>query len=186
MRKPDDGEFERLVQPIEDRMIRTVWRILRNPDDASEAFQDALAKVWQRFRRVRRHPNPHALILRICVNAAYDSLRRRIRGEQRVDGQANPDSLPASDPPAWKALSMEERRTEVLSAVGRLPRRQAEAILMRLAQEQSYADIALALGCSEPTVRTHVARGRARLSEMLAHLAPSASMEARPDEEQSP
>ena len=27
MRKPDDGEYERLIQPIEDRMIRTVWRI---------------------------------------------------------------------------------------------------------------------------------------------------------------
>ncbi|MBZ5544338.1 MAG: hypothetical protein LAO07_11760, partial [Acidobacteriia bacterium] len=65
-------EYERLIAPIEDRMIRSVWRIVRDPTDAEDALQDALLTVWKRWGPVRRHPNPHALALRICINAAHD------------------------------------------------------------------------------------------------------------------
>ena len=70
----DNSDYEDLIRPIEHQMIRSVWRIVADPGDAEDAFQDALAKVWKNWGRVRRHPNPHALILRMCANAAYDAL----------------------------------------------------------------------------------------------------------------
>ena len=84
----DPAGYDDLIAPIEDRMIRSVWRIVRDADDADDAFQAALEKIWRRLETIRRHPNPRALILRICVNAAYDLLRKkaRLRRREALDG----------------------------------------------------------------------------------------------------
>lgn len=166
------GDYETLIGPIEDRMIRTVWRIVRDADDADDALQEALATIWKRLGRIRRHPNPHALILRICVNSAYDLLRRRARYIRREELKAIPEALADPAPSVAKRLSDRETQAEILATIGRLPRKQGEAVLMRFVQELPYSDIAEALGCREVTVRKHVARARARLSRELAHLAP--------------
>jgi RNA polymerase sigma factor (sigma-70 family) len=167
-------DYERLIQPIEDRMIRSVWRIVRDPNDFDDAFQEALAAIWKRLRRILRHPNPHALVLRICANAAYDVLRDRARRRRQVE------SIPADAAYGVSAadlLSDREKREEILGAIARLPRRQAESALMRFSEELSYKDIAEAIGCSEVTARTHVKRARVRLAALLAHLVPGSSKE---------
>lgn len=173
----NQGDYETLIQPIEDRMIRTVWRIVRDPDDADDAFQDALATVWKRLGRIRRHPNPHALILRICVNSAYDLLRRKARRLKREAVDAVAEEAADPTPSAADRMSRQEEQAEILEGIGRLPRKQGEAVLMRFVEELPYSDIAQALGCREVTVRTHVARARSRLSRELAHLAPRSPKE---------
>ena len=39
----EHDEYERLVRPMEERMMRMVWGVTRNADDAEEALQEALA-----------------------------------------------------------------------------------------------------------------------------------------------
>ena len=167
-----------LIGPIEDKMIRSIWRVVRDPDDAEEAFQEALATIWKRLDKIGRHPNPHALILRICINAAYDVLHRKIRQRWREELKAIPTEITDPRPSPAERLSGQEERAEIIRAIGQLPRKQAEAALMRFVQELSYQEIAQALGCSEVTVRTHIARARTRLSKLLAHLAPHSPKEA--------
>ena len=77
--KQRQNVYENLIGPIEQQMMRSVWRITRDPDDADDALQEALERIWTRLSRIQRHANPRALILRICVNAAYDVLRRNAR-----------------------------------------------------------------------------------------------------------
>jgi RNA polymerase sigma-70 factor (ECF subfamily) len=176
------GDYETLVRPIEDRMIRSVWRILRCPQDADDAFQEALTTVWKRLNRIRRHPNPHALILRICVNSAYDVVRRKARHQAREKLEAVPETLPDPSPSAAERISGGEKRAEIFQAISRLPRKQAEAVLMRFVEELPYSEIAQALGCREVTVRKHIARARTRLSRDLAHLAPYSRKEVLKNE----
>ncbi|MHC4063664.1 MAG: RNA polymerase sigma factor [Planctomycetota bacterium] len=167
-----------LIGPIEDKMIRSIWRVVRDPDDAEEAFQEALATIWKRLDKIGRHPNPHALILRICINAAYDVLHRKIRRRWREELKAIPTEIPDPRPSPAERLSGQEERAEIIRAIRQLPRKQADAALMRFVQELSYQEIAQALGCSEVTVRTHIARARTRLAKLLAHLAPHSPKEA--------
>lgn len=77
--------YDRIVRPIEDRMIRSIWRIVRDSQDAEDAMQDALVIILKRWDRISRHPNPQSLVLKICVDAAYDLTRRRIRRGQPVE-----------------------------------------------------------------------------------------------------
>jgi RNA polymerase sigma-70 factor (ECF subfamily) len=169
----DQSEYDTLIKPIEDRMIRSVWRIVRDPDDAEDAFQEALATIWKRLDRVRRHPNPQALILRICVNSAYGVLRQSARHRRRKELDAIPEELPDPAPSASTRLSEQEQQKEIFQTIGQLPHKQSEAVLMRLVQELPYSDIAQALGCREVTARKHVARARVTLCKLLAHLVPN-------------
>ena len=159
-------EYERLIAPVEDRMMRAVWRITRNAADADDAFQDALLIIWKRWDRIRRHPNPHALILQICTNSAYDLLRRRVReGKWAGDTRAGVPDFPASQ---LEAVAAAEQDAKVLEAIGSLPEKQGRAILLHAVEEMPYAEVASAMGCGEATVRKHVERARAKLRTLLS------------------
>jgi RNA polymerase sigma-70 factor, ECF subfamily len=166
----DDGVFyERYLGPLEGRMLRTVRRVVRDPDLARDALQDAVVRLWQHRERLRRHPNPEALVVRVCFHAAIDAVRRgqRRREAGGWDLEGRPGA-PGGGPS--EALEQQEQREAVVRAIAALPRRQALAVLMRVVEEQPYAAVARALGCSEITARIHVMRGRSRLRRVLAPL----------------
>jgi RNA polymerase sigma-70 factor (ECF subfamily) len=169
--------FDQLIRPIEHQMMRSIWRIVRDPEMAKDTFQDSLAKIWKRLDRIRSHPNPHALILKICLNAAIDSLRKRTRLRQHEKTEPLHRFPSLSDTKNHEALESKKIEAEILEAINRLPRRQAVAVLMRIIQEQPYTVIAQAMECSETTVRIHVSRGRARLIQWLSHLKPASLKE---------
>lgn len=167
-----DAFYDTYLAPMETRMLRAVWRVVRDPERSRDALQDALAIVWRKRDRIRAHPNSEALILRICLDAALDMLRKARRSSRHLEPAPGP--LPELPTPAGPAEVAQERelRDQVSEAVARLPGKQALAVLMRVVQEEDYPAIAAALGCAEATARVHVNRGRARLERLLAHLAP--------------
>jgi len=169
--------FEQLIKPVEHQMMQSIWRIVRDPEMAKDTLQESLTKIWKRLDRIRRHPNPRALILKICLNAAIDSLRKRKRLHQHEKTEPLHRFPIQSDTKDYEALERKKIEAEILEAIKRLPRRQAVAVLMRLIQDQPYAAIAQAMECSETTVRIHVSRGRARLSQWLSHLKPASLKE---------
>jgi RNA polymerase sigma-70 factor (ECF subfamily) len=170
-------EYERLIAPIEDRMMRAVWRITRDPNDTEDAFQEALLTVWKRWDRIRMHPNPHALVLHICINAAHDLLRRKVRQGKWLTAIAVPEDIPDSSVSAMQNISGAEQDAQILRAIGLLPKNQARAILMHAVEELPYGDIAVALECQEATVRKHVARARTKLRTLLSNLIPTVNKE---------
>jgi RNA polymerase sigma factor (sigma-70 family) len=177
LKRKETLSYEQLIAPVESQMTRSIWRIVRNREAAEDTLQDALTIIWKKLDRVCRHPNPHAFILKICVNAAYDTLRQRTRVRQREES-ANIQEFPAgSETNGLERLEKRNVEAEILAAIRRLPRKQALAVLMRIVQDQSYDSIAQALDCSEVTVRIHVSKGRAKLSRWLSHLDPTFNKE---------
>jgi RNA polymerase sigma factor (sigma-70 family) len=165
--------YERLIAPVEARMMRTIWGIVRDRDEALDALQEALAAIWRRWDRLQRHPNPEALILRMAVNAAYDALRRRRRRLRWAAQEAVPIDLPDAGPSALQAVAGAEQQARVRRAIASLSRNQATAILMHAVQDMPYEEVAAAMRCRAVTVRTHVARARAKLRALLADLVAS-------------
>ncbi len=168
--------FESIIGPLEDRMIRAIWRIVRNEHDAEDAMQNALATICHRWTRVAQHPAPRALVLKICIDAAYDVARRRTRNRAMAASEIEP-----ADPGGLPSAGVVEREThaEVLAAIQGLSRRQAAAISLRVFEELPYDQIAASLGCTEATARKHVARARAHLRRVLAHHLPEVENERR-------
>lgn len=162
-----DEAYERLIRPIEDRMIRSVWRIIRNADDVDDAFQDALARIWRQWRRIQRHANPEALILRICINAAYDSLRRKARDRKTEALQSIENINVGSEGREIDSVAADERKASLCAAISRLPKNEGLAIHLRYIEEQPYEEIARALACRPVLARKRVSRAIRKLQGIL-------------------
>ena len=164
-----DELYERLISPIEKRMIGIVARIVRDPEEAADVFQEVLVQIWARLERIDRHPNPHAYIIRICITRSYDHLRKRARQRRR---EIRLESIKAK---MWPARSLGyiktgDSITAIHEAIAMLPPNQGQAVLLRLMEDSPYHAIAGVLGCTEATARSHFSKGRARLVELLGEL----------------
>lgn len=165
-----DDFYDAFIAPLESGMLRAVWRIVRNPNLAQDTVQDALAAIWQCRDKIRLHPNPRALILKITTDVSYDALRRSLRLQRREQPGREEEAAVAFHAPPVMQFETDPLEEGIRAAIARLPRKQAVAIFMRLVHEQPYPSVARALGCSVPTARIHVMRGRARLRRLLSRL----------------
>jgi RNA polymerase sigma factor (sigma-70 family) len=170
------ADYERLVRPLEGRMMRCVWRILRDADDADDTLQSALATLWRKWDRLRRHANPEALVLRFCIDAAYDQLRTRFRRQRLDRSKADADVLAVTDPS--RQIEQEETEREIMQVIAGLPGKQRVATYLRLVEGREYEAIAGVLNCGESTARKHFSRGREKLQGVLAHLSHRAPQRA--------
>jgi RNA polymerase sigma factor (sigma-70 family) len=167
MHTPDDF-YVRFIEPIEIRMIRSVWRIARNAQDAEDAMQTALLVVWERRDRVAGHTAPTALILKICADVACSVARRRSRDRRRTGPPDHGDEPVDRAQAPWLELARREMSDELLAAIHRLSHHQAVAITLRVFEELPYEQIAAAMDCAEVTARKHVERARRQLKVVLA------------------
>lgn len=167
--------YKQLIEPVETLMMRSIWRIVRNREAAEDTLQDALITIWRKLERISSHPNPRAFILKICVNAAYDSLRKQGRRNRHEMKDLRNKDYVHSNSSVQEELEQKNIQAEILDAVRRLPKKQALAVLMRIVQGLSYDDISQAMGCSEATVRGYVFKGRERLNRRLSHLNPASA-----------
>lgn len=160
--------WQQIIQPIEDRMIRSVWRITRNAQDAEDAMQNALMAIWKRQHQISKHPRPQALILKMCIDAACDAARRRGRDRRKIEPHDSRDQLVDAAPLPWEEIAQRELCDEVVTAVTRLSRCQALAITLHVFEDLPYEEIAAAMNCTSATVRKHAERARDHLRVVLA------------------
>lgn len=177
--KDDQAFFEQIIIPIQHRMRHAIWRVVRNAESAEDTMQEALTIIWKKRKRILEHPKPDALVLKICLNAAYDLLRRSKHHLKNLSLENVPQVPATTTTEMVEQLEIRKGEAEVLSAVGRLPRSQALCLLMRVIQGFSYREISVILGCSETTARIHVTRARKKLSHWLPHLLPGSVSETR-------
>ena len=122
-------------------------------------MQETLAKAYAHWRRVQNVDNPDAYVQRILVNEARQRWRRRdapVPGAGVVTDQAAPD---------WSDDVV--RRAELFQALLRLPAGQRATIVLRHLDGLSERETAVALGCSEGTVKSQSARALSSLRTFL-------------------
>ena len=144
--------------------------MLSDPCDADDALQNALIKIWNKLDKIVKHPNPKALILRICLNCAYDFIRNKRIRAKRIDKTKPMDSYPDKSQSIDEHLEARTFKKEILFEISKLSINQREVILLRFVNDLTFELIGQALGCKEVTVRKHLQRGREKLKKQLTHL----------------
>lgn len=86
----DQEAFSELVRLYDRKVLRIALRILRSPEDARDAYQEAFLKVYRKLHTFRFQCRFHTWLYRITTNTCLDILRRRkARPEFTVFGGAD-------------------------------------------------------------------------------------------------
>ena len=125
---------------------------------AEELAQDAFLAAFQSWDRISRYEDPAAWVKRVVSNRSVSRFRR-LRAEARAlvrIGRVD-HTIPEGEPDAdrlWRQVRS-------------LPKRQAQVVALHYLDDRSVSEIALILGVSEPTAKTHLQRARQALAEEL-------------------
>lgn len=157
MYRMEQTEFGHIVADIRPGLLRQAQALLADPDEAEDAVQDALLKLWQlrtRFADAVRMQHFAAVVVR---NTSISVLRRH--RQQTVPMEEGMHDPPDHTTPL-RQLEMCEARSQMEQLIRNLPDRQRAILRMRHVEQLSYADIAAILGTSQATVRALLSRAR--------------------------
>jgi len=150
------------------RVERLARHILRDPEDARDAAQEALAKVVVRLPQFRGDAQFSTWLHRLVVNTCRDAAeRRKARAHEQLADDLSAGW--AEDP--VRAAGVSELRRELCDSLAEISPREAQVIVLKDAMGYSFEEIAEAAGMPVGTAKCHAHRGRARLREKLEDVA---------------
>jgi len=161
-----DGDrlaLECLLRRHFDYVYAVCRRILRDPEDAADAQQEALFRAARRIARFEGRAEFRTWMHRIAVNAALDLADRRGR---------YPPSMAEPPEPADPGPSDVDRATirlDVDVALQQLAEPQRTVVVLRDLCDLEYDEIAERLDIPIGTVRSRIARGRSNLAASLGN-----------------
>ncbi len=151
--------FETIYRHFERPVFTLALRMLGDAEAAREILQDAMLKVFQRIDQYRNDAPFWAWLRQIALNEALMRLRR----DRHIDDRAEvPELVDESAPPWVRADSAALER-----ALGRLSALTRSVLWLYHVEGYAHQEIAEQLGKSISFSKSQVARGTARLRELL-------------------
>ena len=160
----DAGALEALCVRHAPRVERLAKHLFRDPEDARDAAQEALAKLCVRLRQFRGEAQFSTWLHRLVVNTCRDVAER----QRARTHDALPDELSADaeyDP--TRGVRISELRRELCDSLADISPEQAQVIVLKDALGYTFEEIAAASGMPVGTAKCHAHRGRNRLRERL-------------------
>ena len=160
----DAAALEALCARHAPRVERLARHLLRDPEDARDAAQEALAKLCVRLRQFRGESQFSTWLHRLVVNTCRDAAdRKRGRVHEPLPEEIG---FVAEDDPA-RGVRMSELRRELCDSLAGISPEQAQVIVLKDAYDFTFEEIAAAAGMPVGTAKCHAHRGRNRLRERL-------------------
>lgn len=151
-------DFKRFVEAYLQRLVSYAFRRLGSMPDAEDVVQEVFVRAYAARRKHAGVSGVVPYLYRMTANACTDVLRKRKRSKGLLDRFAC-ENLPSGqeDAPNLYAVSDELRRAEEL--LRRIPKKQAEAIRLRVFDGLTISEIAEMVGCKPNTVSSRLRYG---------------------------
>ena len=165
----DRAALDRLLAVVRSRFMGLALRVLGDADEAEDAMQEALLKVWRYIGRFEGRSSPSTWLHRLVVNAALDRRRRRTAGVHEPAGERAAielETAPAGDDPE-RSFARAETAHVVRGALGRLSLAHADAVRLYDLEGESYASVAETVDCPIGTVMSRLYHARRKLAQEL-------------------
>ena len=156
-----DADLEALFARDYAALVRLAFLLTRDAATAEEIAMEAFVRVVGGWRRIGSMDRPELYVRRIVVNLCSSSRRKRFIERQMTDrlGARTPDRYEESQADPSIARSLQ-----------RLPVRQRACIVLRYFEDRSESEMAEILRCSTGTVKSQLAKARAKLERELRAL----------------
>jgi len=159
------AEFEEFAQVRAPELSRAAWLLTGNPHSAEDLVQETLARVYERWPRVRRTDNPVAYTHTVMFRRYVDTWRRRSRTELLLP------QLPEAPASAVPDVGLRLTLVAALRELGAVDR---AVLVQRFLLDLDVDTVADNLHLSNQAVRSRSSRALARVrdtlgDEFLAH-----------------
>jgi len=172
-----ERQLNQFLAAVERRALRIAEIGVRDRDEALDLVQEAMIKLARNYAdRPEKEWTP--LFYRILQNGVRDWHRRqKVRNRVMVwfgrgaSGEDDYDSTANTPDPAGRSPELQLQTQEAMQrlelAIAELPGRQREAFMLRTFEGLDVAGTAIAMGCSEGSVKTHNSRAVRALRDKL-------------------
>ncbi len=164
--------FNALILRYQNQAYNLAYQLLQDGEAAADATQDAMLSAYRALGGFRGG-SFRAWLLRIVANACYDEMRRRRRrptvswddfGE--MDEEANPHLADGGELPE-AALQRQELRALLERSLAMLPSDQRMVLVLVDILGFAYEEAAETMHTQLGTIKSRLARARAKMRELL-------------------
>lgn len=164
--------FARIVERYAGGLINFLFRYTRDRGASEDLAQEAFLRLYKAAPDLEPRARLSTILFKFAYHLAVDRARRASARsgiaasslDAAAEGGAEP-AAPGGGPDA--ALEQAQRDAQVEGALAALPDSQRLAIVLRVYEDRSYADIAEILGLTVPSVESLLFRARRSLAEKL-------------------
>ena len=158
-----EAAFARIVTEHARLLYRVAYSVLRHAEDAEDAVQDALLKLYrgESWREMREE---RAFLARVVWRAAIDRREKRLMGfESGFDGESAEMRLPDLRPTPDRIAEAGDERALLHELIDELPAELRKTLLLSAIEELNSREVGEVMGVPEGTVRTRLMRARTEL-----------------------
>jgi RNA polymerase sigma-70 factor (ECF subfamily) len=177
-RAGDARAFERLVARHEKAVWNFLRRFVRDATTAEDLLQEVFLRVIKSADEWRGAAKFSTWLYTIARNLCVDHARRAVHrdaasldGPERAGAETEAtlhDRIASQAPRADEVVADRQAKVRIEAAIAALPPDQREVFLMREVMEMPFAEIAAAVGASEPTVKSRMRYALEKLRGALA------------------
>ena len=160
----DETDIRAFLSSDYPRLVAGLAFVLGGRAAAEDAVQEALARAWERTMRGESIESLPGWVAVVAMNLLRSRLRRA-RVELRATERLAVRDQGRADPPSTDRST--EERLDLARALGSLPRRQREAVVLHYFGGLGVADIGRALRIREGAAKSLLHRARASLAAEL-------------------
>ncbi len=160
------ADFKNQIFSLSERLYPMVMRLLGNEEDAKDAIQEIMMKLWMKRDKLGSHPNIKAFVFLTARNNCLDILRKK--KPKMVDPDMPLKNLASTI--GHEKLSYKELNSTILKIIQKLPNQQREVLIMRDIDGYKNIEIAFATNLKVEHVRVLLSRARKFVSKELKNV----------------
>ena len=156
-------EFLNIISPFKDKVFRIAKRLLVSSEEAEDATQEVLIRLWNKKDGLNKYNSIEALAVTMTKNYCLDQLKSKRAGNLKLVHSNYSDREAGID----KQVEDKDSWNWVEKIMNDLPDQQRLIVQMRDVEEYEFSEIAQALEMNETAVRVALSRARKMIKEKL-------------------
>ena len=157
------NEFVNLINPFKDKVFRLARRLLVSTEEAEDATQEVLVKLWNKKDSLDAYNSVEALAMTMTKNYCLDQLKSKRAGNLKIVHSNYTDREAGLQQKVEDCDSL----TWVEKIINQLPEQQKLIIQMRDVEQYEFEEIAKILEMNETAIRVALSRARKTIREFM-------------------
>jgi RNA polymerase sigma-70 factor (ECF subfamily) len=159
----NQSEFLNLVMPVKDKLYRLAKRLLVSAEEAEDATQEVLMKLWDGKHKMGKYRSVEAFAMTMTKNFCLDRLKSKQSSNLKLVHSNYADEAVS----VQKAVELKDSIGWVEKIMEELPEQQKMVLQLRDVEEYEFEEISEMLDLNPTTVRVTLSRARKAVREKL-------------------